>query len=101
MIRAEPDIPIPRLVWVVANPLSVVAMTWAYAHYLKGLDELRQLIQLKAIAVAYACAMVLWSVAVVTGLAYDETLLNTLVLMIVLAEIGRGIALAWFARQYD
>jgi hypothetical protein len=101
MLRADPDIAIPRLVWVVAIPLSVAAMAWAYAHYLKGLDELRQLIQLKAIAVAYGCAMVLWSVAMVARLAQDKALLGTFVLLIALAEIGRGIALAWFARQYD
>ncbi|QOC21957.1 hypothetical protein IC757_13100 [Wenzhouxiangella sp. AB-CW3] len=101
MIRAEPDIVIPRFVWIVAVPLSVMATAWAHAHYLKGLDELRQLIQLKAMAVAYACAMTLWSIVVVIWAAFDTVPLDALVLLIVLAEIGRGIALAWFARQYD
>ena len=101
MIRAETATFIPQFIWVAAIPLSILATVWAYVRYLRGLDELRQLIQLKAMAVAYACAIVLWSVAVVTKLAYDDRLLGTLVLMIALAEVARGIALAWFARHYD
>lgn len=90
--------------WAYALPVSVVGIGWSYARYLRGLDELSRMIQLKALAVSYGAAMTIGAVVAALALAspnVDQTMSPAAVFpFLVLAEGVRGIALVIQARRY-
>lgn len=85
-------------------PVSVVGIGWSYARYLRGLDELSRMIQLKAMAVAYGAAMTIGAVAAALALAspsVGQSMRPAVVFpFLVLAEGVRGIVLVIQARRY-
>jgi hypothetical protein len=100
MLHFAEATPVPRLVWLATLALAALGIIWAYVHYLRQLDELRLLIQLKALAVAYACAMVYWVLVLSLSVIFGQAMFILVLLWIVPAEISRGIALTCFARRY-
>ena len=90
--------------WAYGLPVSVVGIGWAYARYLRGLDELSRTIQLKAFAVAYGTAMAIGAVLTALALAWPEVgqgvSLVAVFPVLVLAEGVRGVALVVEARRY-
>lgn len=95
---------VPRPVWALLIPASVCGIAWAYTRYLRELDELSRLIQLRAFSFAYAAAMVLFAAVVAFGAVQaepGEPVSSGPVLWILLAEVLRGVALAYIARQYE
>jgi hypothetical protein len=92
---------IPKWIWVACVPLSVAGIAVAYGIYLRQLDELSRLIQLKAFAFAYGAIMTValgLSAVVLTrpSLAHPALLLGGLVVI----EGLRGLALVVLARRY-
>lgn len=84
-------------------PGMVVLMAVAYVRYLAALDELARLIQLQAFAVAYGFAMLmaagLFALASVgEGPAVHGAWAAG---MVAVAEVVRGVALAFFARRHE
>lgn len=95
------DIGVPQLVWVLAIPLGVALIGWSYARYLGTLDELSRMIQLQAMAFAYFATMVLFFTAVANALRQPDAQLPMFtVMLVVLAEPLRGMALVYFAHKY-
>lgn len=91
----------PDLLWLLGLPLSVMGAVWAYAVYLRSLDELSRMLQLKAFAFAYGAAMTLMTVGLaVASIAPVPRVPWELLVLPVLAEVFRGLALAHLARQY-
>lgn len=86
-----------------AIPGAVAASGWAFARYLGELDELSRTIQLRGLAFAYGCVMVLlfaWVAFVeVRGGVVPGT--PAFLVWILLAEPLRGAALVWIARRYQ
>lgn len=95
------DGPFPDLLWLAGAPGAAVGVWWAYARYLGELDELSRAIQLKALAFAYGAAMTLMVTALaVSWLRPGAETPETLILLPLLAEGFRGVALVYLARQY-
>ena len=91
----------PDVLWVLGLPGSVAGLGWAYASYLGSLDELSRTIQLRAFAFAYGAAMTLMAAGVTIALAAGTGAAPVSLLALpVLAELCRGAALAYLARQY-
>lgn len=104
-LRAEPQAPLLRFAGAIGFPLGVAAMCWAFAHYLRALDELSRMIQMKACAFSYAVALV--AASGMTGVlaaagAFTSASIAPIVFMAVLvvAEMVRGITLVVLARSY-
>lgn len=92
---------LPDLLWLLGPPVSAIGMGWAYAVYLRSLDELSRLLQLQAFAFGYGAAMTLMAVGLaVTWIAPTPRVPWELVTLPVFAEVFRGLALAHLARQY-
>lgn len=95
--------PILRLAAAGFLPVGVVVLGWAHLRYLQALDELSQIIQLKAFAVAYGAAMALYFVSLGHGLLEPGEIFpggGGLGFWIILAEPVRGAALVFVARAY-
>ena len=91
----------PDLLWLLGLPGSVIGTGWAYARYLRSLDELSRMLQLKAFAFGYGAAMTLVATALaVTWIAPTPRVRWELLSLPVLAEAFRGLALVHLARQY-
>ncbi len=92
---------LPDLLWVLGIPASVIGIWWAYSRYLRSLDELSQMLQLKAFAFGYGAAMTLMAVGLaVAWIAPTPRAPRELLVLPVFAEVFRGLALAHLARQY-
>lgn len=89
---------------VLALPLAVGIIGWAYSRYLKALDELSRLLQLKAFAFSYGAVMALafgmagLIMAEPPWLGAESPVMY--LGLLVLAEPLRGVALAYLARKY-
>lgn len=95
------DLGVPQLVCGLAFPLGVALISWSFARYLDTLDELSRMIQLQALAFAYFATMFLFFTAVGFALRQPDGRLSIFtVLLVVLAEPLRGMALVYFARKY-
>jgi hypothetical protein len=94
-----------QVLWALLIPGGVVGLGWAFFRYLQALDELSQIIQLKAFSVAYGAAMVLYFVSLTHGLADQPPSIfptgGGLGFWIVAAEPVRGAALVYLARKYS
>ncbi len=79
-------------------PISILILIWSNSEYIKGLDTLSQLIQLKAFAFSYGAAMfigfTIYAVYASTGFFISPVWL-------VLAEPLRGLALYMIAKEYE
>jgi hypothetical protein len=79
-------------------PLSILIVTWSNSEYIKELDTLSQLIQLKAFAFSYGAAMfigfTIYAVYASTGFFISP-------IWLVLAEPLRGISLYMIAKEYE
>lgn len=93
--------PFPDLLWLTGVPGSALGIWWSYARYLKALDELSRAMQLKASTFAYGAALTLMLTGIAVALI-DPTpeIPRQLLALPVLAEVVRGVALAYLARQY-
>ena len=95
--------PVPEVLWAPGVPFGVIVIGWAYARYLKALDELSRLIQLKAFTFAYGAAMTAAMGIVAWGVAQGEpaTVSAGSFLWVAAAEPLRGVALTQIANRYE
>ena len=84
-------------------PLGALGMGFAYAVYIRDLDELSRALQLKAFGVAYIAVMtialgiVAYNILTPGPVVFDAGVL----VLLVIAEPVRATALAWLARRYS
>jgi hypothetical protein len=92
---------VPAAFWVVGLAVSVVGIGLSYWLYLRALDELSQLLQLKAFAFAYGCVMVIAATLFGASIALTDALRpQHWLALLVIAEPLRGAALAYLARRH-
>lgn len=79
-------------------PISILILIWSNTEYIKNLDTLSQLIQLKAFAFSYGIAMfigfTMYAIQVSIHVAVSP-------LWLILAEPLRGVVLYMIAKEYE
>lgn len=102
IILVNAQLPVPVLIGAIGLALGVAGMGWSYSRYLGSLDELGRLMQLKAFSFSYGAVMTLAAALtgawrVVGGGTIDPL---AFLVVLVLAEPLRGVALVVLARRY-
>lgn len=103
MVLVRTGVRAAGLLGAVMLPGAVAWIGWAYARYLRALDELGRTMQLKAFAFSYGVAMTLAAAVAGLGTAgYPASGIEPMAFLVilVLTEPIRGLALAVLARRY-